>query len=177
MESRMTRTAVAVVAAVTAVTGCRLGTHEPRRGAAATSVLAAAADSAAVVAELAAYYRALSARDWDAFADHFWPGAALSTVWQPPGEDSARVVITSIPDFVRQAPQGPGSRAIFEERMIDAQVVTFRDLAQAWVRYRARFGDPGEVSEWEGMDAFTLVRHGGRWRIVGLAFLGDDAGS
>jgi hypothetical protein len=61
--------------------------------------------------------------------------------------------------------------------MIDARVVTFRDLAQAWVRYRARFGDPGEVSEWEGMDAFTLLRHGGRWGIVELVFVGDDPGS
>jgi hypothetical protein len=177
MESWMTRRAVAAFAAVAAVTACRLETHEPRRGAAAASVLAAAADSAAVVDELEAYYRDLSARDWDAFAGHFWPGADISTIWQPSGEDSARVVITSIPEFVRQAPQGPGSRAIFEERMIDARVVTFRDLAQAWVRYRARFGDPGEVSEWEGMDAFTLLRHGGRWGIVELVFVGDDPGS
>jgi hypothetical protein len=85
-------------------------------------------------------------------------------------------VVTSIPNFVRQAPRGPGSRRIFEERMIEARVVTFRDLAQAWVRYRARFGDPGAVSEWEGVDAVTLMRHGERWRIVELAFLGDEAG-
>jgi len=177
MPSLLKHRAITAVATIVAVaSACRLETHEPRRGAAA-SVLAAAADSAAVVDQLEAYYRDFSARDWDAFAGHFWPGADLSTIWRPPGADSARVVITSIPDFVRQAPQGPGSKAVFEERMLEARVVTFRDLAQAWVRYRARFGDPGEVSEWEGMDAFTLLRHGGQWRIVELAFVGDDAGS
>jgi hypothetical protein len=173
MEPRLTRAGMVLAALSLVAPACRVEIHEPRRGAAAASVLAAAADSAAVVAELVAYYRDFSARDWDAFADHFWPGADLSTVWQPPGDSAARVVITSIPDFVRQAPQGPGSRSIFEERMLDARVVTFRDLAQAWVRYHARFGDPGGISEWEGMDGFTLLRHQGRWRIVELVFVSE----
>jgi hypothetical protein len=177
MESRMTRGAVAAIAALaTSAAGCRLETRAPARSRSA-SVLAAAADSAAVLAELEAYYRDFSARDWVAFGDHFWPGADITTIWRPPGEDSVRVVVTSIPDFVAQAPRGPGSRQIFEERMLEARVVTFGDLAQAWVRYHARFGDPGAVAEWEGRDAFTLLRQGGRWRIVELAFVGDDAGS
>ena len=177
MESRMTRGAgLAVVGMVALTAACRLETHAPRRGASA-SVLAAAADSTAVMQELVAYYRDFSARDWEAFADHFWPGADITTVWRPPDEAAVRVVATSIPDFVRQAPRGPGSRQVFEERMLDARLTTFRDLAQVWVRYHARFGDPGAVSEWEGVDAVTLMRHDGRWRIVGLAFLGDDAGS
>ena len=35
---------------------------------------------------LEAYYDDFSVRDWDAFAGHFWPGADITTVWQPPGE-------------------------------------------------------------------------------------------
>lgn len=125
---------------------------------------------AQVLAELEAYYRDFSARDWDAFASHFWPDATLSAVWQPPGEDGPRVVITALADFVDQAPSGPGSREIFEERMLDAEVRVQGDLAHAWATFAARFGDPGEVAEWQGIDAFTLMRHDGRWRIVALAY-------
>lgn len=130
-------------------------------------------DTTAVLAELRAYYRDFTARDWRAFADHFWPGATISVVWQPVGEDSARVVATTIPDFIAQAPAGPGSREIFEESMIDARIRRTAGLAQAWVRYQARFGNPGAVEEWVGVDAFSLLRHGGRWRIVSLAFHGE----
>jgi hypothetical protein len=87
------------------------------------------------------------------------------------------VVATSVPDFVAQGPRGPGSRAIFEERMLEGRITSTGDLAQAWVRYRATFGDPGQVSEWEGTDAFTLLRHGGRWRIASLAFLSSGPAS
>jgi hypothetical protein len=37
-------------------------------------------------------------------------------------DDRPWVVITSITEFVAQAPQGPGSKAIFEERMLGAEV-------------------------------------------------------
>jgi hypothetical protein len=174
---RRRRAVAAALAAMSLAAACRVETHEPRQGAGAASVLAVAADSAAIMQELVAYYRDFSARAWTAFADHFWPGADISTIWQPPGEGGARVVITSIPEFVQRAPDGPGSREIFEERMIDARLTLFRHQAQAWVRYHARFGDSGAVQEWEGIDAFTLLRHAGRWRIVGLVFLSDDAGS
>lgn len=128
---------------------------------------------AEVLAELEAYYTDFSARDWEVFSDHFWPGATITTVWQPPEEASERVVVQTIPEFVARAPEGPGSREIFEETMQGAEVRVTGDLAQAWARYSARFGDPGEVMEWEGTDAFTLMKHDGRWRIVSLAFAGD----
>ncbi len=128
------------------------------------------ADTSLVLAELRSYYRDLSARDWTAFRDHFWPGATIATRWQPPGEDSTRVWMTSVPEFVAAAPLGPDSREIFEESMVDARIHMTGDLAQAWVVYRARFGDPGAVAEWEGIDAVSMMRHGGRWRIVSLAF-------
>jgi len=123
-----------------------------------------------VLTEMRAYYRDFSARDWPAFSDHFWDSATITTVWQPEGEDSLRVWTTTVPAFVAAAPSGPGSREIFEESMLDARITVAEDLAQAWVTYEARFGDPGAVQEWRGIDAFTLLRHGGRWRITALAF-------
>lgn len=122
--------------------------------------------------ELERYYEDFSARRWEAFADHFWPRATLTTVWQPPGEAGPRVVATAVPEFVEAAPQGPGSKPIFEERMTEAEVRVTGNLAQAWARYTARFGDEGSVQTWKGIDAFTLMRHEGRWRIVSLAYTG-----
>lgn len=127
-----------------------------------------------VRAILDSYYDAFSARDWPRFERHFWDGATMTTVWTPEGESVERVVATSIPEFVAQAPDGPGSREIFEERLVSARIVVEGALAQARVSYRARFGDPGEVMEWEGVDAFTLLRHGGEWRISSLAYMPDS---
>lgn len=130
----------------------------------------------AVVEELERYYADFSARDWEAFSDHFWPGATITTVWRPPGEEDERVVVTPVPEFVAQAPEGPGSREIFEEEMLEAEIRVSGGLAQVWARYSARFGDPGSVSEWEGTDAFTLLEHDDRWRIVSLVYAPEDEG-
>ena len=134
-------------------------------------------DTTLVLAELRAYYRDLSNRDWVLFASHFWEGATITTIWQPPGAAEREVWHTTVPEFVAAAPQGPGSREIFEESMLDARIRVAGDLAQAWVRYRARFGDPGSVEEWEGVDAVTLMRHEERWRIASLAFVSTGEGS
>lgn len=128
---------------------------------------------AEILAELQEYYADFSARDWEAFSDHFWPDATITTVWQPPGETGERVVVTSVAQFVEQAPEGPGSREIFEEEMTSADLRVTGNLAQVWARYSARFGDPGDVAEWEGTDAFTLLKHEGSWRIVSLVFASD----
>lgn len=128
---------------------------------------------------LNSYYSALSARDWPLFEDHFWPGATMTTVWTPAGEDVPRVVATTIPEFVGQAPQGPGSREIFEESLLSVTITVRDGLAQAWARYRARFGDPGDIAEWEGFDAFTLLKHDGEWKISSLAYvpIGNENGA
>jgi hypothetical protein len=126
-----------------------------------------------VLEVLESYYDAFSDRDWERFAVHFWPGATITTVWQPPGEPAARVTVTTIPEFVRQAPEGPGSKEIFEERMIGVELHVRGTLAQAFARYRARFGDPGEIAEWEGTDSFSLLRHDGQWRILSLSFASE----
>lgn len=131
-----------------------------------------------VLAEIRRYYRDFSTRDWDAFAGHFWPGAILTTVWQPPGEAKQRVETLTIPQFVAQAPEGPGSKPIFEERMDSARVRLMGNLAHVWAFYTARFGDSVSVMTWRGIDAFTLMQHDGGWRIVSLAYtdLPSDSG-
>jgi hypothetical protein len=167
------RTATGLVAVVALLVGCTIEYAPPDARQAAT---APEADTTLVVAELRGYYRDLSDRHWEAFADHFWPGATITTVWQAPGASAPYVTVTTVPEFVAAAPEGPGSQAIFEESMLEARIRRTGNLAQAWVRYQARFGNPGDVREWSGLDAFTLMQHEGRWRIVALAFASDGGG-
>jgi len=127
-----------------------------------------------IVKELTDYYDHMSARNWDAYASHFWPGATITTIWQSAGDPAPRVLITTIKDFIAQAPQGPNSKPIFEERMTDADVRADGNLAQVWATYKARFGGLGKIDEWTGIDAFTLMKHEGRWKITGLTFAAND---
>lgn len=127
-----------------------------------------------VIEFLSSYYESFSARDWPRFADHFWPGATITTVYQPEGQSTPRVVAHTVPEFVAAAPMGPDSREIFEERMLAAEVRVRGDLASVFARYRARFGDPGDISEWAGIDSFSLMKQDGEWRIVALSFVPED---
>lgn len=124
--------------------------------------------------ELERYYSDLSARDWTAVASHFWEGATLVTVRQPPGEPAPRVLMLTLPEFIRQAPAGPGSLPVFEKRLVGMEARMHGDLAQVWARYEARAGRPDSLRTWRGVDAFTLMRHEARWRIVTLAYSGDE---
>jgi ketosteroid isomerase-like protein len=157
-----------------ALAACR-STETPERPADAAAPLLAEGDvaGAAVAAELQSYYADFSARDWERFAAHFAPGAVLATVWVPPAAAGPELLVQTVPEFVAAAPAGPGSQPIFEERMTAVDIEVEGDLATARARYAARFGSPGSVAEWTGTDAFTFLRHGGRWRIVSLAFAAD----
>ena len=82
-------------------------------------------------------------------------------------------MIQSLTEFLSLAELGPGSKEIFEERMRSAEVTLRGRLATVVARYRARFGDPGDIAEWEGTDVFVLFEHEGSWRITSLAFASD----
>jgi hypothetical protein len=94
----------------------------------------------------------------------------LATVWQPSAEAKARVVVTAAEEFIKQATDGPCSKPIFEETMDNSEIRVQNGLAQVWAHYVARFGVPGKVDKWEGIDAFTLLQHEGAWRIVSVAY-------
>ncbi len=159
-----------LVAAGLLLAGCAIKRAEPVRGGAATADL-----ETEIRAELERYYADFSARNWVAFAEHFWPGATLTMVWRPPGATAPLVDAQTVPGFVAKAPQGPGSKPIFEERLTQVEFRISRNLAQAWARYEAKFGDSADVATWRGIDAITLMKHAGRWRIASLAFTDLDA--
>jgi hypothetical protein len=157
-----------------ALSGCNLGASSAETSLAGDTITLSPAapdsDRDQVIATLEQYYSDFSALDWARYRDHFWSGATLTTVWQAPNDSLPRVSVTTVDRFIELAPQGPGSREIFEERMSGADVRADGALAQVWATYEARFGDPGDISEWTGTDAFTLMRHNGRWRIASLAY-------
>ena len=138
--------------------------------------LAADGEERVVREEVAQYYRDLSARDWRTYGGHFWPGATLTTVWQPPGEAAPGVAIMTIDQFLARTGAGPDSKPIFEERLLGQEVRLTGNLAHAWARYETTFGDSASVATWRGVDAFTWMKHDGRWQIVALAYT-DETGA
>ena len=120
---------------------------------------------------LEGYYDTMSARDWDAYRTYFWDEAILSTIWQKPGEDRARIFINTVDEFVAQSAEGPDSKPIFEEKMSGEPFIWIgENMATAHARYHAKFGTKEELLEWDGIDVFTLMRHGNQWKIISLAY-------
>jgi hypothetical protein len=158
-----------------ALTACRLGRGRPPTPAGDAAVPQTRSQArTAVVAEINQYYSDLSARNWPAFAAHFWPGATITTAWQPPGEARVRVDIQTVDQFVARAPLGPGSKPIFEEKLLSSEIRIQRNLAFVWARYSAAFGDETDLQRWQGTDAFSLLQVDGNWKIVSLTFSGDE---
>lgn len=133
-----------------------------------------AAVKSAVKAELEQYYADFSARDWERFSDHFWPGATIATTWVPTGETKKQVMLATIPEFVAKAPEGPGSMPIFAEWMNSVAIRIEGDLATARAEYGAHFGTEDNLMEWEGVDVFALFNCDGRWRISSLSFASES---
>lgn len=119
---------------------------------------------------LGQYYNDLSDRDWQKFRSHFWDNATITTAWQKPGDSLALVDVTTIDDFIREAPLGPGSQPIFEEKMKNSRVEVQGNLANAWVDYDVSFGTKDSLQQWSGTDVFTFFRHDGQWKIVSIVF-------
>ncbi len=163
----MIRTAFTVLVAWLLVGGCEVG-DEPIES---PSEQTPSRDARDVEQFLTGYYDALSARDWERFADRFHEGAHIAFVMPDSTGSVDGVTFQSIPEFISLAPLGPGSREIFEERMTGSTIHTSGELAAAWVRYEARFGDPGDVMEWTGTDAITMIRINNRWQITSLAYV------
>jgi hypothetical protein len=124
-------------------------------------------------ARVAEYYADMSARDWPAYREYFWPGATLATTWHGPSVAND-VLIMTIEQFLAQTAEGPDSKPVFEERLLGQEVRLSGNLAQVWARYEARFGDSTAVGTWRGTDAFTWLKQGEEWRITSLTFASES---
>ncbi|MBT8401522.1 MAG: nuclear transport factor 2 family protein [Rhodothermia bacterium] len=123
---------------------------------------------------VADYYDAMSNRDWPAYREFFWPGATLTTAWQPPDETSSRVIPTTIEAFIEQTDLGPDSAPVFEERLLEQEATIRGPIAVVFATYEARFGDDDSVITWRGTDAFTWLNHQDEWRIASLVYATDE---
>lgn len=113
------------------------------------------------------YYQSMSDRNWSEYKKFFWNQATLTTTWQKPGDSFTDVHITSIENFISQAHLGPGSKPIFEEKMISDPIILIeKNIATVWADYHVKFGTKDSLMEWSGKDVFTLMKHNDQWKIV-----------
>ena len=166
----MNRSLLAVpLASFLALTACRVERAQSGRPGGGFAPEPDSVASAEVYAELRGYYSALTSGDWSLLGTHFWPGATIATIRVPSGDSVRRVTTVGVEEFVARA--GRVRAAVFSDEPVRATIVTYGDLADAWVTYRARVGATRDsVVTRHGIDAFHLLRREGRWRIVGLAF-------
>jgi hypothetical protein len=123
--------------------------------------------TAEVIASVDRMYDDLSSRRWEALEAHFMPEASL--VFS--GEKGAtRVTVPQFIDMVRKNVEG---KEIFEERMLSSWVRTHGDLAFVWSSFAGRIGTAENYKTWSGVDAFTLLKVDGRWRVSQIAVSKD----
>ncbi len=116
------------------------------------------------------YYNTMSERDWLMYKEFFSDKATLTTIWQVDSAGSPIIFTNTITEFLAQTENGPDSQPIFEEKLLNAEVSVKHNLAQAWVKYEAKFGTEENLYEWQGYDLFSLIRFEGKWQIVSIVF-------
>lgn len=131
-------------------------------------------DKEVITDRIQTYYNDLSDRNWEAFDDHFWDKSIMATVWQATPETDPQLYTETTVEFIKQAHMGPGSKPIFEEKMTDMKVMQHGNLAIVWANYDARFGNENNIDTWSGIDAFSMLRHKGEWKIISLSYAAVD---
>ena len=116
------------------------------------------------------YYQTMSNRDWNRYKTFFIDKAILTTIWQENQDSIPKIFTSSITEFIAKTGEGPDSQPIFEEKMIDAKISVKGGLAQAWVKYEAKFGTAEALMEWKGYDLFSFMRFEKEWKIISIAY-------
>jgi hypothetical protein len=123
--------------------------------------------TAEVIASVERMYDDLSSRRWEALEAHFLPEASL--VFS--GEKGPKRV--GVPQFIEMVRKNVEGKELFEERMTNAWVRTHGDLAFVWSSFAGRVGTAEKYETWSGVDAFTLLRVDGRWKVSQVAVSKD----
>ena len=117
---------------------------------------------AGAIAAVQALFDAMAARDAGAIGDLLMDGAVFTSTVETP--DGVRIGETDGADFAASIGQ-PGPALL--ERMWDPHVMIQGPLAVVWAPYD--FHRDGEFSHC-GIDAVSLVREDGAWKIAGIAY-------
>ena len=115
--------------------------------------------------------------DWDLFRSLFLPQASL--VPNTEQSEGAFTVLTpgGFAAWVdRHTPYGTDQDRGFAEEEVHRVVERYGDVAQVFSTYKKRFYDSDEVLG-RGINSFQLVRHDGRWWIVGIVWDEEYGGS
>jgi hypothetical protein len=168
------RPALALAAAL-ALCACRIERAPAGRPGGGYAVEPDSVATAEVYAALRAYYATLTSRDWKLLGSHFLPRGTISDLPAAPGDSAVRARTVGIEEFVARA--GRAHAVGFSDEPLRASIVTYGSLADAWVTYRARVRVTTDSTVTRfGIDAFHLMRLGGRWRIASLAFQNEVPG-
>ena len=171
----MSRTLIALAFALVC-SACRLERAPSGRPGGGYTLEPDSAASAEVYAVVRGYYAALTSRDWRLLGSHFWPRATITTVRVAADDSVPGVQTLAIEDFVAGA--GQAEARVFTDEALRANIVTYGALADAWVTCHVRVGATAQtVVNRYGIDAFHLMKLGGQWRIVSLAFQNEVPGA
>lgn len=163
------------LAALLALSSCRIERAPAGHPGGGYAVEPDSVATAEVNAALRAYYTTLSSRDWKRVGAHFLPRGTITDLVRSPGDSTLRPRTIGIEEFMARA--GRVRAYGFTDEPMHASIVTYGPLADAWVTYRARVRlSRGPTETRFGVDAFHLVKVGGRWRIAGLAFQNEVPG-
>ena len=134
-------------------------------------------DVATIEAIVAATYGSISRApgenfDWERMESLFLPDVRLiANPEQTGGEflvQTFQEYRDSVDDwFAKNVPIGSQQDKGFEEEQIHAEVERYGDIAHVMSTYQKRFWNGEEVLG-RGINSFQLVRHDGRWWVVGI---------
>ena len=120
-----------------------------------------------LTAAVDAMYDDLSERRWDALATHFLPDATV-VFCSAKGPNRK-----SVADFIEMVRKKVDGLEVFEERMTHSWVRNYHDIAVVWSTFEGKEGSKENVKTWSGVDAFTLMKVNGAWRITQVAVYVD----
>jgi len=124
--------------------------------------VAAQEDESQVLATVQRFFDSMTARDTASAQDILVMDATYFSVRQ--GTDGTVMRGSTNRQYVEQLAT-PGD--LFEEQMFDPRVLIHKDIAVVWTRYN--FHINGAFSHC-GVDAFSLVRANGEWKIAGIVY-------
>ncbi len=122
-----------------------------------------------VKAEIRQMYLDLSARDWEKFGSHFTSNAVV--IFKTRKGAATVMSMKEVDTTTRKAVEG---KPVYGEECDSLDVRVHRDLAHAWSHFRAKLGTTEKVATWSGIDAYTLLRVDGVWKIAAIAISEDE---
>ena len=129
-------------------------------------------DEQAILQVMQRCYGTLSAREFLAFRDCFWPQALITTCWKiSPKAKNPQLYAQYIEEFIVNTEKSMGQFASFSDSSLAHEIQIYDNIAQVWSIYEVRFQNlEGKTASWRGIDMFQFIRDQDQWRIIALTF-------